>query len=378
MRIESISYSEYKGEPKEWTLETTTFDTVNLIVGKNASGKSRLLNVTSGLAKMLRGEKPSVYQTGEYVVDFRDASNRIRYEVAFRNQAVQSEMYSINGTVRLQRGANGVGKIWAEKIQQDIDFEAPPNVLAAQSRRDAIQHPFFEDLHAWARDLRHLQFGTPLGRDHLFIISQPNPSTDKESEITDPSQVARLYATAYAEFKDEFDSSVLRDLASLGYDCTDVGLESPGSDVVQGPPLFLLYVQERDLRTKTYQIQMSQGMFRALSLVIQLNYWIFRNKPRTLLIDDIGEGLDFRRAQSFIALLIERCQKNNIQLIMTSNDRFVMNGVPLKYWGVLTRNGHSVSISNIRNSEKIFREFEELGLNNFDFFSTNFFEEGMK
>lgn len=378
MRIDSISYTEYTGDPKEWGLENTTFDSVNLIVGKNASGKSRLLNVTSGLAKMLRGEVPGVYQSGHYVAQLSSVNDKYVYEVSFRDKAVELERFTVNGTVRLNRGANGIGKIWSEGIKQELEFEAPPKTLAAQSRRDSIQHPFFEDLHTWARDLRHMQFGTPLGRDHLFMMTERAPSTDKESEVTDPSEVAKLYSIAFRSFGSEFDESILRDLASLGYDCTEVGMQLPEPGTVQGPPLALLFVQERDLRTKTNQLQMSQGMFRALSLVIQLNYWTLRAKPRTLLIDDIGEGLDFRRAQSFISLLIERALKNQIQLIMTSNDRFVMNGVPLKYWGVLTRNGHAVKIANIRNSQKIFNEFEELGLNNFDFFSSNFFEEGRK
>ena len=94
-----------------------------------------------------------------------------------------------------------------------------------------------------------------------------------------------------------------------------------------------------------------------------------------MLIDDIGEGLDFSRAQSFISLLIERALANRIQLIMTTNDRFVMNGVPLKYWSVIRRTRSNVRLVNIRNSKKVFQEFEMLGLNNFDFFSTNFFEE---
>jgi hypothetical protein len=51
--------------------------------------------------------------------------------------------------------------------------------------------------------------------------------------------------------------------------------------------------------------------------------------PATILIDDIGEGLDFDRSSRLIKLLIEIAEKNeNIRLIMSTNDRFVMNAVP--------------------------------------------------
>ncbi len=95
-----------------------------------------------------------------------------------------------------------------------------------------------------------------------------------------------------------------------------------------------------------------------------------------MLIDDIGEGLDFSRAQAFISLLIERAKGNKLQMIMTTNDRFIMNGVPLCYWGIVRRHANKVHVLNERNSREIFDDFSSLGLNNFDFFSTNFFEEG--
>jgi hypothetical protein len=122
---------------------------------------------------------------------------------------------------------------------------------------------------------------------------------------------------------------------------------------------------------------MSQGMFRALGIVILLNYSIFARIKGTVLIDDIGEGLDFDRSKRSISLLISRAEEAGLQLIMTTNDRFVMNGVDLDKWAIILRRGHKVKVFNKKNSEKIFDEFASVGLNNFDFFSTNFFEQGI-
>jgi len=47
-------------------------------------------------------------------------------------------------------------------------------------------------------------------------------------------------------------------------------------------------------------------MFRALSLIIQITYLKFKQKEQiTILIDDIGEGLDFERANNLIKYLIK-------------------------------------------------------------------------
>ncbi len=121
-------------------------------------------------------------------------------------------------------------------------------------------------------------------------------------------------------------------------------------------------------------MQMSQGMFRALALVVHLNLCAFSKNKKLILVDDIGEGLDYERATAIIHLLISKAEENNIQLIMTSNDRFVMNEVPLKYWSILKRTGGVVKMYNMANSQQQFDKFKFLGLNNFDFFASNFFE----
>jgi len=107
--------------------------------------------------------------------------------------------------------------------------------------------------------------------------------------------------------------------------------------------------------------------------LIQVTYNIMSGLPSTILIDDIGEGLDFERSTKLIGLLIELAKKNDdIQLIMSTNDRFVMNNVPLEYWQVIQRKGGECRIYNYRNSKEIFDEFAYTGLNNFDFLATDF------
>jgi energy-coupling factor transporter ATP-binding protein EcfA2 len=380
VRRESLVFTEFSGDPKEWVLEEVTFNQINLIVGRNSSGKSRLLNVVVSLANMLSGRVAKVLHSVTYSCVFSCGSKNYQYSINTKQGKVIEEKLFLNGNLLLNRGENGIGTIWAEQIGQTINFETPPDQMTACTRRDKIQHPFFEDLHTWASLLRHYQFGTPLGKDRLFLIDDAKVLAGDSAEISEASEVVKLYARAYDEFGKEFDRKILKDLKALGYDCTKVGAEDVDTSIIrfQGAPLIWLFVQERGLKSKTHQVNMSQGMFRALALVIHLNYCVLSKIPRTLLIDDIGEGLDFSRAQSFIGLLIEHSKQNHLQLIMTSNDRFVMNGVPLEHWGVMTRDKSTVRLVNERNSAQVFEDFKELGLNNFDFFSTDFFEDGLK
>ena len=197
--------------------------------------------------------------------------------------------------------------------------------------------------------------------------------SNKEGSI-DLNKLAQVYSKSFNEFGEKFDKLILEDLSQLGYECTEVGLteleDFPG---LKGLQLLTMYVQEKDLRTKSTQITMSQGMYRALGLVIHLNHIILSRDTKTLLIDDIGEGLDFERSKSFVSLLIKKAEAVGLQLVMTTNDRFVMNDVDLKKWAIIVRNGHKVQVTNYKSSPEVFEQFELIGLNNFDFFAMDLY-----
>ena len=120
---------------------------------------------------------------------------------------------------------------------------------------------------------------------------------------------------------------------------------------------------------------MSQGMFRALSLIVSLNYAEHTAVPSCVLIDDIGEGLDFDRSCALIKLLMQKAEETSMQLILSTNDRFIMNSVPLEAWTVLRRVGQNTNVYNYDNSRARFDEFKFTGMNNFDFFAYDFLRE---
>ena len=119
-----------------------------------------------------------------------------------------------------------------------------------------------------------------------------------------------------------------------------------------------------------------RGMFRAFSVLVQLNYYILCGHKGFVIIDDIGEGLDFARAKLLVALLIRKAAASGIQLIMSTNDSFIMNAVDIEHWAVIMREGNKISLFNYENSREIFEEFKFTGLNNFDFYASEFFKSG--
>ena len=113
-------------------------------------------------------------------------------------------------------------------------------------------------------------------------------------------------------------------------------------------------------------------MFRVLSLVTLTNYLTMARKASCLIIDDIGEGLDFDRSCLLIDLLREKAQEFSLQLIAATNDKFVMNRVPLDEWSVLRRRGSHLVVLDQENSKDLFEEFRFTGLSNFSFLEMDF------
>ena len=139
-----------------------------------------------------------------------------------------------------------------------------------------------------------------------------------------------------------------------------------------------MLIKEEGLRKNIPHFQLSQGMFRALALIVYMQYLISRKKPATIIIDDLCEGLDYERATKLGKLLFETALEGDIQLITTSNDNFLMEVIDLKYLNVLFREGKKVRGINAQSNPELFEEFKFTGLSNFDFFASNYIISAQK
>ena len=372
MKLISLNYAQYEGQSKQWRLSDLSLGNVNLLVGKNASGKSRTLNVIVSLAKLLSPTTKLIFSSGHYDAVFDNDGQRLNYILHYEQNKIVSERFVLEGRGLLERGAGGVGKIWAVKIDDYLEFQAPEDQLAAVVRQDAIQHPFLAPLQQWAQSLYHYPFGTPLGQDQLILeVKDPNVPFDPK----DFKGVVAIFKRGLKEYGDSFKQSIMKDMDRIGYPLNNISIQAPSSIAIGGPfpgLLMGLCVQEKALAGETDQIDMSQGMFRALSVIIQITYAQMSNTAHSILIDDIGEGLDFERSCQLISLLIDKATQSKVQLIIATNDRFVMNTVNLESWSVLQRTGGDSRVFNYPNSKSKFDEFKFTGMNNFDFFATDF------
>ena len=92
MQLKNIEYKEYEGDKREWTVEPASFGQINLLVGKNASGKTRILNVMVGLARLIAGKQQVLFETGDFKATLVTPNGKsFVYEVSMQNNLVNRE-----------------------------------------------------------------------------------------------------------------------------------------------------------------------------------------------------------------------------------------------------------------------------------------------
>ena len=387
MKLDQFEYISNRGEPNEWRIDGCQLGNINLIVGKNASGKSKIVRVIYLLSELLcdggkLGNRPTRKYEWHLLFD-KDSEHQTEYFITIENGYITQEKLKIGEKIFLQRDKTGEGRIYAKELDKDIRFQTPTTELAVVKRRDTIQHPFLEDIYKWSSSLRFYEFGTQLGKDTLAKLPPTTELLKAKTDTKDSDYVVEIFVLGKREHS-EFTQRIIDDMNRIGYQITKIETKVPSFFKSNISPLEnsdedsdnlpkFLYVQEDGLKSVTEQSEISQGMFRALSLFIQINYAILSDQPSCIIIDDIGEGLDFQRSSAIIKLLIEKAKTGLVQLIMTTNDENIMNGVPLEYWSVIERQPGVAKLHNYSNSPEQFEQFKHIGLNNFDFFASEFY-----
>jgi len=376
MYLQSFTFRENAGQNIEWLIDNVSLGEINLVVGKNSSGKTRTLNALSDLVSMLRGKGTTASGPVTYELLFRNEENLMRYELEYNLETIKSERLYVGEELVLERSAGGTGIVKYEATPGSIflEFEIPHDQLACFAKRDRLQHPFIEIIHGWAISLRRFDFSGDLGKTR-YALKSSFEAREMDWSITTNSLVPVIHVAE--EEHPDFRDIVLKDMQQIGYDLEDFGIIHFSERFSQiSQDRYAVYTSEKGLEKQVTQRDMSQGMFRAFSVLVQVNYYILSGQKGFVIIDDIGEGLDFTRAKQLVQVLISKAKESGIQLIMSTNDSFIMNAVDIENWAVIMREGHKISLYNYENSREIFEEFKFTGLNNFDFYASEFFRSG--
>jgi len=367
MILTSVDFYENKDKDTYWEIRNVHFGMFNLVIGLNATGKTRLMNVIWNLVRILSRKAPTLLN-GSWKLEYKNRKNNdiYHYILDISDGIVNLEEIRINQELFLEREKEN-GEIFSYTSKKMIDFYPPERELTLYVRRDVKEFPFLEEILTWANNFR----------GYMFSMTNPhqiNIPTSVDASLENLSTTPYLLLEALKDKDEELMKAIVLDFSLIGYPINGVFVRPTKFPGVPNDVL-LSFVKEIDLVCQTSQVHMSQGMYRALSLIVIIEYLLKLHQECTVVIDDLGEGLDFERSSKITNLLFEKVKDSDIQLIITSNDRFLMNAVDMQYINLLERNGHVVEAYNYVNSKEKFDEFRLSGLNTFDFFRGKMYKE---
>lgn len=343
MKIISFEYSDYS-----WALDKVPFSNLNLLVGRNAVGKSKTLNAIVLFVRFLNGDvnvaTPSHWCKVEFVTDDNTV---LTYGYDYNDNIITDET--------LYRGSDKIiSRNKEHAFIGNTEVNPPANKLCVQSQRDTKNYPEFESIMQWAEKLKGYSFSELSSTKSYHIPSMFNEKID----------FSDIFETL--DKNAEKKSFVIEKMNELNYEIEKIEL------LKISDKYSIVLIKEHGVNTPLYSALLSNGMLRVLYIFAYMAYLSSEQGARTLLVDDLGEGLDFSRSTKLSKIIFDYCEAHDIQLIVTSNDNFLMNAVNLDYWVILQRDGeHTTGISKKTHPE-MFLKFKKMGLNNFDMLSTDF------
>lgn len=323
----------------------------NLLVGKNAAGKTRTIKALQNVTSLLRMESimfgDKSFKTKLVFLDPERKGWTMTYDFELSSGEVIRERLSVGKSYLIKRDVKT-----AEFYGTNIN--PPAEKLATQIRRDREYYPEIEWLMEWAEGVVAVS------------CSDINPYTILlgPTSYLSPIPFSDLVNSLAVDAR----KRVIGKAKRLGYVLKEISTVKIGND------MNLVAVTERGIGNGLLDFQLSSGMIRVLYILCFLEYIKNKEKSAMLLIDDLGEGLDYNRATLLGAVVFEACEKEGVQLIASSNDSFLMDVVDLSKWQIIRRRVSKLSVINQTNQPELFNMFRMTGLSNFDLFSSDFID----
>ncbi len=371
MKLKAFNYSEDLRQlgRNPWSISGVVLQDQNLVVGMNAVGKTRLLNLISNFSQMLTGKR--TLSPGSWDATFERDGTEIMYKLKVAiDKTIVEEKLSVSGSVKLTRTKQGT-KLFSEKSKQDEDIQPPADKLVMQSRADEFEYPYFVSLNNWASNTLRVGFADVNANNLVNLIKTPESADQLLGNIG-----LQAAGPLLADLDDADVKNVISNMNHIGYQLENVSMAT-NPELGLGLDIKMLNVKPEGQDLPIAQIELSTGLVRALSLLILVEYIRSKKKgaENLVLIDDLDEGLDYDRANRLSKLVFEKLALPNVQLIAATNSRVLMNGVDIEKWNILSRAHGEVKAANYTNKKEAFDKFRLTGLSNFDLFSSDYLEK---
>ena len=168
MILSSLKFKENLDNENYWEIDGLNFEMFNLIVGLNATGKTRLVSIISNLTKMITKKlKIKLNDSRWELVFYKNKKNKFSYKLHIKKGEIVLEEIKEGRKVLLSRKRES-GKIYSYLLHKKLTINPPKDELTLHVRRDVKEFPFLEDIYEWSKNFFGYKF-TSARPDHLLV-----------------------------------------------------------------------------------------------------------------------------------------------------------------------------------------------------------------
>ncbi|MBF0540593.1 MAG: ATP-binding protein [Nitrospirae bacterium] len=335
----------------------------SLLIGDNAQGKTRFIRFLMYIAS-LTGNSPRIIGTNcKATFTFKienDDNNLLTYEIDITNENGKNTykenitknnkpIYSSSDKMLInEKTGNFVGPIFISShtpvistIDNSPDYSSISSINSFFSRIVCISSEKRNEIQLEPNQIRPNENGTNISN---VLLTWKN-------------QYPHLFNETILEFKRCFD--FIDDINFSHLIINNLNAE-------------IIFEKEKEISKQINLNEWSNGMYRILHLLMLPNIPFKNNdetlKPSLIIVDEIENGLDYKRLEFIIEFL--KNYSDDMQIIIASHSPLVCDFIHPKNWIVIKRKGSTLHFNSPSKIEENLEEDLELfKRNHWDFYS---------
>lgn len=370
LKIESVDYSEkyfhqLSGTTLYWKLEGLKLLDFTIIAGLNTAGKTRTCNViTNTIAKIIHHRK--ILSLGNTTMTIRTANSRYRIIINIAEDEKRKKI--IKREVLYELHDKGKKTLFDRKKIREVSdkgeplrsYSPPDDSLTFHARRDKYSYPYLEDVMESLKKFHFLDF-----KEGEITIKVGKDETALPIKILS-SETSEVYTKIEKQKRVE----ILKDINSLGFPIEKLSIKEM---IVEGIKTPVLLFKEMRVRGTYDLINASSALIKVIFLITCMH---LIEKGSCILIDNVGDGLDYKRSIEIINFL--KKFKKDKQIILCTNNEILLNQTDIRNWNILHRQGSIVKAHNYDNSRERLERFAKTGLSNYEYFQDEYYLQPKK
>lgn len=345
MRLKSVIISEKRGEILDYSMQNLSLEDFNLLISDNAQGKTRLFRIFNFLRYLVLG-LPRIIGTsfhGEFIFNSDLENDKdVKYLLDIVPEGgsnTYQEVVSKNGTTLF----SSKDKILInEKTNKRIETIFLPKNIPAISSINEDDYPTIKSINQYFRRIIYLS----ANKSRQLVFSFPNTIIPDE----EGQNISTVLYNWSKQFPERY-NDVINDFKEIFNDVLEISFNE---EKVGNITNITLTLKEKGVDQQILQADWSDGMFRILHLLM-LTRSPFKKgnltlSPSLILIDEIENGLDYKRLKAIINHFID--YQDESQIIISSHSPLVCDFIHPNNWHIAKRKGSIISYLSPKDLEK--------------------------